>query len=94
MTRAIEAFESALTIFTRDTVPATWLSIQNSLGVALTRQGEGNLGEAGLALIKRAVAAFDATLTICTPEHFGHLHTMAVHNRDLALALIAKRNGA
>jgi tetratricopeptide (TPR) repeat protein len=60
-------FEDALTVLrTKAEDSAAWASTQASLGSALIVQGERLVGEAGTALLARAVKAFEDALTVRT----------------------------
>lgn len=63
--RAVEAFTSALEVWTRDTHPDDWAKTQNSLGV-LYREIHQRFG--GADALEAAISAFEAALTVLTPE--------------------------
>lgn len=54
------------TLSADSTIPTNWAMTQNNLGNALATQGEGVGGDAGLALLAEAVAAYRAALTVYT----------------------------
>ena len=53
--RAAEAYEAALTVYTRDAYPDDWASTYGNLGTVYWRLGQR---ENGTALLEKAVAAF------------------------------------
>ena len=66
---AIDTYiEDVLPLAPRDAAPDSWALAQMNLGGALSIQGERTSGVAGAALLSRSVDAFEAALTVFTPE--------------------------
>lgn len=77
LARTVEAYEVALEVdFRGDLLRGGWATVQSNLGFALRAQGERSGGAAGLDLLARAVAAFDAALEVRTradmPADWAH----------------------
>jgi tetratricopeptide (TPR) repeat protein len=64
--KAIEAFEAALTVYSKDAYPADWASTQTNLGVAWENRPTGKIVEN----VKKAIAAYEAALTVYTKEAY------------------------
>ncbi|WP_293991213.1 DUF4062 domain-containing protein [Sphingomonas sp.] len=90
---AVQAYRSALTVFTKQTVPEGWASIQNNLGNALKTQGERTNGEAGLAVLNDAVNAHRAALTVRTERAMPTEWAMSQNNLGIALKKLGDRTG-
>jgi tetratricopeptide (TPR) repeat protein len=63
---AVTAYRDALTIHTRDAMPAQWAMTQNNLGNTLEIQGDRTGGQEGRRLLAEAVTAHRDALTIYT----------------------------
>ncbi|MDR4495742.1 MAG: hypothetical protein R3B74_15275 [Nitrospirales bacterium] len=62
LTEAVTAYQAALEIFTRDTLPQDWARTQMNLGLTLVGQGTRASGADSLRLLTEAVAAYQAAL--------------------------------
>ncbi len=75
--------------------PADRADGQNNLGIALWTQGERTGGAEGLSLLARAVAAYDAALTVRTQAETPADWAMTQNNLGIALRAQGERsNGA
>ncbi|MGD1910447.1 MAG: tetratricopeptide repeat protein, partial [Rivularia sp. (in: cyanobacteria)] len=63
---AITGYEVILTIFTKDTSPGIWATIQNNLGIAYSDRIKGDKADN----IEKAIAAYNAALEIRTRKDF------------------------
>ena len=82
---AVDAYRSALTIYTKAAMPADWAMVQNNLGNALAARGERMGGEVGLAMLGQSVDAFRAALTICTETAMPAQWAMVQNNLGAVL---------
>ncbi len=64
LSRAVAAYEAALTVFTKDAHPVQWATTQQNLAIALQTLGSRTASGAGTALLSRAVQAFESALTV------------------------------
>jgi hypothetical protein len=64
-------------------MPAQWAATQNNLGIALRAQGERPGGAAGAELLARAVAAYEAALTVRTRDTMQAQWAMTQNNLGL-----------
>jgi tetratricopeptide (TPR) repeat protein len=65
ITRAIAAYEAALTVFTKQSVPARWANTQNNLGTAWEKLPTVNRSEN----LHKAVEAYEAALSVYRKEN-------------------------
>lgn len=79
--RAIEAYEAALTVYTRQNFPTQWANTQNSLGIACMGWGGGD--HAGN--LDRALEAFKAALSTRPREDFQGQYEKGQGDRSLVL---------
>ncbi|HST87657.1 MAG TPA: hypothetical protein VLJ14_04695, partial [Ktedonobacterales bacterium] len=63
---AIACYTAALDDYTRDTAPAEWAGVQNSMGIALAALARVSEGPERKPLFEEAVAAYRAALTVFT----------------------------
>ncbi|MBX9815786.1 MAG: tetratricopeptide repeat protein [Sphingomonas sp.] len=70
-----------------------WAVAQNDLAVSLNNQGERTGGEAGLALLAEAVAAYRAALTVRTESAMPAQWAMTQNNLGTALQAQGERTG-
>jgi len=68
LTAAVQAYNQALEVHTRETLPQQWSTTQNNLGIALKDQGIRTGGERGPQLLAEAVAAYRQALEVYTHE--------------------------
>lgn len=87
LARAVAAYEKALTVRTREAMPADWAMTQNNLGNVFMRMGEGGKAEA----LERAVEAFEAALEVRTREEMPREWAKTQHNLGLALQALGER---
>jgi tetratricopeptide (TPR) repeat protein len=66
--QAVEAYRSALEIFTRQELPQDWVATQNKLGTALKDQGTRTSGQQGTELLVQAVEAYRSALEVRTRQ--------------------------
>lgn len=66
--REVAAFQTALAVWSEADTPDQWAKAQGNLGVALSRLGEFQGGEAGADALSRAIEALEAALRIHTLE--------------------------
>lgn len=86
LAEAVAAYRAALTVLTREAMPAQWATTRNNLGSALQRQGKRTDGAAGLDLLAEAVAAFRAALTVYTQTAMPAQWATTHNNLGVALA--------
>jgi tetratricopeptide (TPR) repeat protein len=88
--RAVDAFEAALTVYTREAAPVDWAMTQNNLGAVLRVLGQRS---SDAAILQRAVAAHEASLAMF--ESVGHTAyaDIARRNRDRAQAALDRLRG-
>ncbi|MFN7285624.1 MAG: CHAT domain-containing protein [Dolichospermum sp.] len=63
---AITGYEIAFTVFTRETSPELWGTLQNNLGIAYRDRIRGDKAEN----LEKAIAAYNAALEVRTPTDF------------------------
>jgi tetratricopeptide (TPR) repeat protein len=68
LTQAVEAYQAALTVQTKEALPQDWAMTQNNLGIVLQQQGTRTSGEAGKELIRQAINAYELALEIRTRQ--------------------------
>ena len=83
--QAVDAFRAALTVYTKEAMPADWATAQNNLGNALSVRGQRMGGEAGLVMLGEAVDAFRAALTIYTETAMPAEWAMVQNNLGVVL---------
>ncbi|WP_223479053.1 hypothetical protein [Oricola indica] len=91
--QAVNAYDAALDIFTRETMPADWAMTQMNRAGALLRLGERAGGEQGMAWLREAVDAYDAALEIRTRDTMPVQWAMTQMNRAVALRNLGERAG-
>jgi CHAT domain-containing protein/tetratricopeptide (TPR) repeat protein len=77
---AIAGYEIATTIFTRETFPENWATIQSSLGIAYSNR----IKEDKAKNIEIAISFFQAALAFYTREAFPEEWAMTQHNLGIA----------
>ena len=87
---AINAYRSALEIYTREQLSQDWAMTQNNLGNALKGQGIRTGGARGTELLAEAVAAYRNALEVYTREVFPFYYELMRRNLDKAEALKAQ----
>ena len=83
--QAIESYNNALQVYTRENLPQDWAMTLKDLGNALSDQGERKSGPEGLQLLSQAVSAHRNALQVYTREDLP-LHWAMAQN-DLGNAL-------
>lgn len=66
--QSIDAYDKALTVYTRETMLAYWAMTQQNKAIALQVMGERAGGEVGLDYLRQAIDAYDNALTVYTRE--------------------------
>ena len=66
--REAAAYREALTVYTKDQLPQQWAATQTNLGIVLQEQGTRTGGEAGKALIRQAMTAYEFALEVRTRD--------------------------
>ncbi len=90
---AVQAYQGALEIHTKDDIPANWAMTQNNLGNALQEQGIRSSGEKGLKLLQDAVKAYRAALEVYTKKDMPADWAMTQNNLGNALLEQGSRSG-
>ncbi len=93
LSRAVEAYRLALSVYTREAQPQDWAMTQNNLGTALQEQGERTGGEAGALLLSQAVEAYRLALSVYTREAQPRDWAMTQYNLGMALRAQGERTG-
>lgn len=65
LSKAVAAYDAALTVLSRNDQPLRWASVQSDLGLALTHLGNREQGTSSLI---RAISVFDAATPLLKPE--------------------------
>ena len=86
--KAVSAYQSALSEFTREKFPEDWAMTQNNLGIALRALGER---EEGTARLEEAVEALRAALEVRTRERQPLQWAMTQNNLGNALMRLGER---
>ncbi|MGC9514823.1 hypothetical protein [Methanocrinis sp.] len=87
---AIEAYEEALTVRTRDTHPQEYAETKNLLGRALVILSGPASGPEDAANLKRAVGAFEEALAVRTPEASPEAYAETQNNLGIAYRNLSK----
>lgn len=87
-------FRAALHVYTYETTPIPWAGTQNNLGEVFFKRASLVSGQERVALLRRAVAAYQEAQKVFTPEEFplewaGTQHNLG--NAQLEQARLAKR---
>ncbi|MBA16491.1 MAG: hypothetical protein CMN73_09055, partial [Sphingomonas sp.] len=90
---AVATYRDALTVRTRDDMPAQWAITQNNLANALQTQGERTGGPEGLRLLDEAVAAYRDVITVCTRNNMPAQWAITQNNLANALRKQGERTG-
>jgi tetratricopeptide (TPR) repeat protein len=90
LVEAVDAYEAALTVRTREAAPVAWAMAQNNLGIVLQVLGQRS-GDA--AILQRAVDAFEAALTVYTREARPVDWAMSQNNLGIVLQVLGQRSG-
>src|ERR1022692_879996 len=85
---AVTAFQNALQVRTRESLPMDWGLTQNDLGTAYRSLGERLSGSEGVEYLRAAVTAFQSAFQAYTKESFppawaGTQNNLGVAYRDL-----------
>jgi tetratricopeptide (TPR) repeat protein len=64
----VQAYQSALEVFTRQELPQQWAATQNNLGIALEEQGVRTKGQQRTELLEQAVQACRRALEVRTRQ--------------------------
>ena len=88
LVQAIEAYRTALTIFTRQHAPFVWARLQNSLGLTLKDLADR---KAGSEHLEQAVTAFQAALEVFSQQHTPFRWAAVQGNLGIALRRLAER---
>lgn len=87
---AIAGYEIAAAIFTRETFPENWATIQSSLGIAYTNR----IKEDKAKNIEVVISCFQAALQVYTREAFPEEWAMTQHNLGIAYSQRIKEDKA
>ena len=82
--RAIDCYNAALTVYTREDFPQKWARTQNNLGTAYWNISDGDKG----ANLRSAIDCYNAALTVYTKEAFPQKWAMTQNNLGTAYANI------
>jgi tetratricopeptide (TPR) repeat protein len=93
LTKALEAFRSALDIRTKANLPQGWATTQSNLGTALTNQAVLSSGAESIHLLSQAVEAYRAALEVYTKTDLPQDWAGVENNLGIALADQAERSG-
>jgi tetratricopeptide (TPR) repeat protein len=69
LAQAVQAYQKALQVYTKEQLPQQWAMTQNNLGSALQEQGIRTGGQKGADLLSQAVQAYQKALEIRTFEY-------------------------
>ena len=83
------AFEEALTVYSKETMPGRWAEVMNQYGVVLMALGDQL---AGTATMEQAVTAFKKTLDVRKREHVPLMWAQTANNLGAASFSLAKRD--
>lgn len=86
-----KAFEEALTVYTKEAMPARWAEVMNQYGVNLLALGEQVTGNTTLEM---AVKKFRKVLEVRKRERAPQLWAQTANNLGAACFSLAKRNAA
>jgi tetratricopeptide (TPR) repeat protein len=90
LTAAVRAYNQALEVYTRETLPQDWAMTQNNLGNTLQSQGIRIGGERGTQLLAEAVATYYQALEVRMRETLS-LEWAQTHD-NLAKAYVALKD--
>lgn len=79
LAKAIDAYEAALTVYTKDAHPVDWAMTQNNLAIALAALAELP-GQDACGLLIRSIAASKGALTVYTAKAFPREHASTTKN--------------
>jgi tetratricopeptide (TPR) repeat protein len=68
LTKAVDAYQSALQVYKPDALPQDWARTQMNLGVAYMDLGERQSGEEGMKSLQASVNAYEQALTVYTKD--------------------------
>lgn len=91
--KALRAYEDALTVYSRDTMPTEWAMTQQNKAIALEAMGTRAGGEEGLTYLRQAIDAYDNALTVYTPETTPTKWATTQQNKAGALEVMGGRAG-
>ena len=86
--QAVEAYQAAIEVLTRERVPLDWAMTQNNLGNALQALGER---ESGTERLEQAVEAYRAAIEVATRERVPLDWAMTQNNLGNALQALGER---
>jgi hypothetical protein len=93
LAEAVEAFQQALTVRTRDTLPQDWAMTQYNLGIALKILGERQGGAEGARWLAEAVEAYRLALAVYTHDSLPQQWAMTLKNLGRVLQIQIRRDG-
>jgi len=85
------AFEEALTVYSKETMPGRWAEVMNQYGVCLMALGDQL---AGTVILEQAITAFKKTLEVRKREHVPLMWAQTANNLGAASFSLAKRDAA
>lgn len=91
--KALRAYEEALTVYSRETMPTKWATTQQNKAIALKVMGERASGEDGLTYLRQAIEAYDNALTVRTFDTIPAKWAMTQQNKAGALQVMGERAG-
>ena len=91
LTDAVEAYDQALEVYTREALPQDWAAALNNKGSALSTLGERLEGEAGAKALADAVETYDQALEVHTREALPQDWAMTLNNKGNVLKALGER---
>ena len=85
----MQAYRSALEVYTKADLPQNWAATQNNLGNALRNEGERADGDKAAALLDQAVQAYRSALEVRTKANDPYHWARTMRN----LSLVYKDQG-
>ena len=83
------AFEEALTVYSKETMPGRWAEVMNQYGVVLMALGDQL---SGTATLEQAISGFKKTLEVRKREHVPLMWAQTANNLGAASFSLAKRD--
>jgi hypothetical protein len=91
---AVEAYQHALEVYTRDSQPVLWAMVQGNLGEALRELGGRTEGKAGEAHLSTAAEAFKQAMEVYAREQQPEDQAWAKEELERTRQLQAQRSQA
>ena len=91
LTDAIEAYDHALEVYTREALPQDWAMTLNNKGNSLQTLGQRLEGEAGAQALTSAIGAYDHATEVYTREALPQQWAMTLNNKGIALQTLGQR---